>query len=203
MAFRLILTQQGLANIKPRSFILNQPLTSGGQDYQANDTDIGVGGSDFEVIDLTEQIDEANAIGVLGNPVFSNLILTSQDGSLSLRIDTVLITVSMVKNIVKTKVSGRNGTFKEYISDGDYRVDIRGVLVSPNSQVYPRDDIQTLKDLAELPEGVQASSDFLNLFGVKNLVIEQFTFPQNENDGYNTQPFTIKALSDEPLELLI
>lgn len=200
--FNLILTSQGLTNVRAKAFTtLPRPLIAKKTNYQESTGGLVTTQNSFQAIE-TIQADEANATSVLGTPVFSNLILQSQDGSLSLRMDVVLITVSMIKKIVKTGVQGNNGTFKEYVSDGDFKVDIKGIFTSTSSLVYPREDVQTLSDLCALPESLEASSDFLDLFGVKNLVIERYKFNQKEG-FYNTQPFTLNCISDEPLELLL
>lgn len=201
--FRLILNNAGLQSLNAKSYILpRNRLVSNRSEYAENKPSLGTGGANYEVADITEQVDEANAISVLGTPVFSNLVLQSQDASVILRIDAVLMTVSMTKNIVKTKVQGQNGTFKEYVSDGDYKVGIKGVLASTNPQVYPRNQVQRLKALCDLAEPIEASSDFLDLFGVHNLVIERYQFPQKEG-FYNMQGFSLSCVSDEPLELLL
>ena len=72
-----------------------------------------------------------------GTPIFSNLILgdpdnesnntyTDFDGNLinypTLRIDTVMFVVNLSKNIIKTATQGRNGTIKEYVSDGAFEI---------------------------------------------------------------------------------
>jgi len=84
---------------------------------------------------------------VLGTDVYTNL--TFQEGSFlpldgglpisygALEIDTVLMTVSQSKNIITTQIQGKTGTFKEYVNDGDFMIDVRGLLVSSNPNVYP------------------------------------------------------------------
>ena len=52
-------------------------------------------------------------VTVFNSPLYDNLILDS--GGIDLRIDMVLIDVSMTKNIVKTAIQGMSGTVKECI----------------------------------------------------------------------------------------
>lgn len=202
--FRIILTQNGLSNFKPKFFILPQERPVGDSGFNSSDsTDFPVKDSDFEPLNIADINDESNAVSVLGTPVFSNLILQlPSNPQIALRIDTVLITVSMTKNVVKTAIQGRNGTFKEYVSDGDYSISIRGILTTNNAKQYPKADVQTLYDLLTAPEALEAQSDFLSLFGVKNLVVESFNLPQTEG-FYNSQSFEITCSSDEPLELFL
>src|SRR6188768_455318 len=110
--------------------------------------------------DITpEPTDDQIAQSYLGTPVYSNLEFlkvsgTSRDNSLDvngqdngaevmLRVDTVIIEVMQTKNIVITPIQGQvtggqneNGklkifsTVKEYISGGDYMINISGMIVS-------------------------------------------------------------------------
>src|SRR5688572_7578109 len=89
----------------------------------------------------------------LGTPIFSNIEfqeLKYQPLNVNkiLRVpnisfDTVLFTVSQTKNIVKTAIQGRNGTVKQYISDGDYEITIRGIIDAPNG-IYPKIQVENL-----------------------------------------------------------
>ncbi len=82
--------------------------------------------------------DQPVAISLLGTNVYSNLIFDAgsyeKDGKTtnfnSIQLDTVLINISQSKNIVTTALQGRNGTVKEYISDGDYVIQVSGMITS-------------------------------------------------------------------------
>ena len=166
-----------------------------------------------------EQIerDEASQRSYLGTAVFSNLIIEPdpERGELGtftdingndqtfqgIRIDTVLFNVSMTKNIIKTAVQGFNGTVKEYTSDGDFEIEIFGSIVSPSPDVYPKEDVKRLLEILSIPEPLEITSEFLNYLGINNIVVESYDI--NQKQGFrNVQPFSIRALSDKPLELL-
>lgn len=152
----------------------------------------------------------------LGSPVYSNLQFlktsgTSLDNSLNvgaangnsdifLNVDTVLITVSQSKNIVKTPIVGRNGTIKEYISDGDYLIDIRGMIVSQYPLVYPRDEVSLLIELLNLPKQIPVASDFLNIFEIGSIVVEFYSIGEKLGSR-NEVPFEIQAWSDNAEEI--
>ena len=145
-----------------------------------------------------------------GSPVVDSLEIPSgkytvYDESGSYEVDfegitipTVIFDVSQRKNIVKTQVQGRNGTVKEYVSDGDYNISIRGVLASNLNGVRPEEDIETLANICQVPEQIEVISQFLEYFGISTIVIESFSFP-SERGFDNIQPFVINAISDEPL----
>jgi hypothetical protein len=165
-----------------------------------------------------EPADETNYVSYLGTPVWSPLEFlktsgTSLDNSLGvgeakgnsevlLRIDTVLMSVSQSKNIVKTPIQGRDGTIKEYISDGDFVIDIRGAIVSPYQSVYPKEDVSILEELLRLKKQIPVASEFLQLFGIDAIVAESYTISQKLGSR-NEVLFEIQALSDLAEEITL
>lgn len=146
----------------------------------------------------------------LGTPVFCNLEIQAGSWTDSngvkhdwpfLQFDTVLLTVDQPKNIVKTPIQGRNGTVKEYISDGDYVVNIKVVIIGKRG-VMPLQEISDLKKALDAPVALAVNSRFLQNMGIDNLVVERYSAPQLEG-GYHFQPFELFCLSDEPIELKI
>ena len=165
---------------------------------------------------INVEIEDPDQFSYLNTPVFSNLIFepdpaigalgtfTDIDGIdqtfSGLRIDTVLFQISQSKNIVKTSVQGKNGTVKEYTSDGDFEITINGSIVSPNRNQYPEIDVQNFIKLMSIPESLEITSEFLGFFGITNAVVESYSLAQNA--GFrNVQPFSIRMLSDKPIEL--
>lgn len=147
-------------------------------------------------------------ISTLGTPIYAPLIIRA--GSYNTRTDTIsyeevvlenaLVDVSMSKNIIKTAIQGRKGTVKEYISEGDYIINISGSLLSDNQKEYPESKLQNLSKAMKAPVSLQVVCEPLNRLGIYEVVIESYNLPQKQ--GFiGMQPFTISALSDEPLEL--
>lgn len=113
---------------------------------------------------------------VLGTDVYTNL--TFQGGSFlplgefapinygALEIDTILMTVSQAKNIVTTQIQGKTGTFKEYINDGDFQIDVRGLLVGSEPNIYPTEQVEALVRLFSVPDTLRVTSEFLSHFGL-------------------------------------
>ena len=156
--------------------------------------------------------DKAHKTSYLGTPVFSNFIV--EPGSYidlngdkidfeGLDIDAVLLTVSQSKNIVKTAIQGRKGTVKEYVSSGDFSVSITGVLsnqATPNGNTYPIDEVSAFVGIMEVPDAIKINSEFLDLFDIDSLVVENYSLPQEEGVR-NQQRFTVSLLSEDPVEL--
>jgi len=138
----------------------------------------------------------------LGTPVFTNLEIKDPGTGLSIVIDQILMDVNMTKNIVKSKVQGLSGTVKEFISNGDFSITMRGALHHINQKEYPVNDMNTLVRLLYINNELDVVSDFLGLFRVFHVVVTGFRFPQKAG-SQNMQLFEIKCLSDEPIQLKI
>lgn len=162
--------------------------------------------------------DETTYKSYLGTPVWSPIEFlrtsgTSLDNSQNvgeadgnseviLRIDTALITVSQTRNIVKTPIAGRPGTVKEYISDGDFIIDIKGAIISKYPLVYPREEVRLLIELLGLPKQIPVASEFLQLFDIDSIVVEQYDIAEKLGSR-NEVPFQIQALSDLAEEIIL
>lgn len=133
------------------------------------------------------------------NQVGSPSTLDGREGARNLILETVLITVVQSKNIIKTPIQGRNGTIKEYIGEGDYMLRINGSIVSPEALVYPREDVNLLIRYCKVNQEFGVICDFLSLFGIENIVIEDYTISEKLGSR-NEVPFEIVAISDLPIE---
>jgi hypothetical protein len=150
----------------------------------------------------------------LGTPVMSDLDIDPKQSSglPRIQIPTVLFTINQKKNIISTGVQGRNGTVKEYISDGDFNINVKGVLVGDNGK-YPKlgfastskggvASVDYLISLFQINKALEVNSWFLKQFNIYSIVITDYNFPQNEGE-YSVQPFEFNAISDVPFELNI
>ncbi|MCU9930979.1 DUF6046 domain-containing protein, partial [Escherichia coli] len=88
---------------------------------------------------------------------------------------------------------------REYISDGDYQVNIIGSIVSTEALVYPVDEVGLLIRYCKVNREIGFVCDFLAQFGIEYLVIENFTISEKLGSR-NEVPFEISAWSDEPIE---
>ena len=114
-----------------------------------------------------------------------------------------LIEVSDAAMIVATKVVGRDGTVKEFISDGDTAITIRHICAnaagSGIERRYPSELVRKINALPRTQE-LQIISRELHRFGVRYLVLESVNWPRLP--GFtNLQPVEIKALSDKPEDI--
>ena len=137
-----------------------------------------------------------------GSEMWDNLTLrykVDEDTKTEVRIDMVLMDVSLTKNIIKTALQGMNGTVKEHISDGDYIINIKGALFGFNNG-YPESVVLDLLHILKQPQSIEVDSNFLLHFDINEIVIENYKLEAKEGQG-NYQFFEINAVSDVPQEL--
>lgn len=158
---------------------------------------------------LPEPSDTPEATSRYNTDVYSNIVFQSFEyldedeiavDVFGLRIDLVLMDIQMSKNIVKTVLQGRNGTVKEYISDGDFSVTINGKLYGPGANAYPYDDVNALLSIINAPVAIPVEGDYLKQFNISSLVVESYNMPQEEGIR-NYQSFTLNCVSDKELIL--
>lgn len=156
--------------------------------------------------------DEEDKMSLLNTPIYDSLIFGELDGINTyldlngtekefkpLTIDLAIITITQSKNIVTTAIQGKSGTVKEFISDGDYQISING-LIWVNDNIYPEVDVQKFINITKVPQAIKVYSNFINMFGIRDIVITDFPLSQQEGMR-NQQPFTLNAISDEYIDL--
>lgn len=150
----------------------------------------------------------------LGTPVYDVLRIpafqyTDNDGNVvniaaEIDFDTVLMEVSQTRNIITTAVQGRNGTVKEYISDGDYQISINGVISTKYNNVAPfESDINYVNSVFAMLKAnvaIPVASNFLDMFQINSMVVMDYKLNQIEG-ARNTIGFSMNCLSDEPFEI--
>lgn len=151
---------------------------------------------------------------LLGTPIYASLIFKALSGkdlnnlsepvkkivSEDFEMTQVLMVCNQSKNIVRTALNGRNGTVKEYISDGDYSITVDGLVVGAYPLVYPSESIKALKTFLELSQSIEVAGQFLSLYGITNVVINDFSF--HELEGFRNQvAFRILMWSDTDFKI--
>lgn len=191
---KLILKGVGLALIKPKFYNV-----------------------DLDTINEEAGDDLDGYIGNLkGMPVFDSITFKNPSGAeiqtfvegqqtglvtdSDLTLITALISINKTKNIVLTKIQGRNGTVKEYVSDDDYQISIKGVIVGKYSNKRPVDEIKKLEDYCNFNGEIDIVCSFLNDLGVNTVVITGHSKAQREGTR-NVVDFEIQCLQETPFEI--
>lgn len=148
------------------------------------------------------KFEDVIGLSPLGTPMFDDI--TFPAGSFitlagvtiayqQLKLVSVRYVVSQQKNIVRTQVSGRNGTVKEYNSDGDYV--IRGSAnISELDPVFPAEEFSKFVEITEVPQAVPIISKILNrFFGINDVIVSEFTVEPGNGSGNVIVNFTLES----------
>jgi hypothetical protein len=175
----------------------------------------------------TEQSDKKESISIFGTPVYGTVFFAQPNYDVSsfnpdtreyvttnfstqlgentnggFIIENCIIDVSQTKNIVKTDVVDFTGSIKEYISESDYTITIRGFLSTQSPDLYPTEEVGILVNYLKAPVALSITSTFLNTqFGINNVVVESYTMSQQQGLR-NVQYFQINCSSDFNFEIL-
>ena len=155
--------------------------------------------------------DEVSGLGAreewLGKPTLTSLALGL--GGVSITLAECIITVTQERNIVCTVVQGRDGTVKEYISDGDYSVDVSAAILPDGDSAdggfmnvedrYPLPELQDLLELLREKQALEVQSDFLDLFKIHSVAVKSYSVAQETHS--NRQAIALSLLSDEAFEI--
>lgn len=137
-----------------------------------------------------------------GRYALCSLIFRKEDGSEFEIVDAVAA-VSRERRIVSTALTGRDGTVKEYISEGDWNINIilgiqpvRGGAIADE---YPDEELRKLREFLDEKKPLEVYSNFLDIFDITKVVIKSCSATQMTEANY--QAVNISAVSDEEYEL--
>ena len=137
----------------------------------------------------------------LGRTVLTDLLIEVPDPEIgTILLNNAVVSISKQKEIVKTVLVGRKGgTVKEYISDGDYQVNISIGLVAVDENgkqidQYPEQAVSILRRVCEIDQALTVSSLFLDLFEINKIVVTGFSAKQMTYA--NEQTIEVTAISD-------
>ncbi len=118
---------------------------------------------------------------------------------------STLVTLRRAKIFKETKTVGSKGTVKETYGFTDWQIDFKGFCLKAPNHATAKTAFDQHKILVEWEKIVDAISITGALFsakGIRNIVIKEISFGQMEGQP-DKIPFTIRAVSDEPLELIL
>lgn len=130
--------------------------------------------------------------------------LTEGGERVRVEVADAVASVSRERRIVSTALTGRNGTVKEYINDGDWSVSlvvgVQGVDESGRIvDAYPSESLRRLRTLLEIRGALEVHSEFLRVFDITRLVIRSYSASQTTDQNY--QAVSISAVSDEDYDI--
>ena len=111
--------------------------------------------------------------------------------------DWPLFDISPAWLIKKENIQGGNGSVKEFISQDDFSITIRGFLINNADQGYPDQLLSDLWKVINSKQSLGITSKVFTLLDIHNIVILSAKFPSVE--GYMImQPFELECISDTP-----
>lgn len=137
-----------------------------------------------------------------GRYALCTLTFRKEDGA-ELEITDAVAAVSRERRIVSTALAGRDGTVKEYISEGDWAVNViigvqavRGGVITDD---YPDEELRKLREFLDEKKPLEVYSNFLDIFDITKVVIKSYSASQATEANY--QAVSISAVSDEDYEI--
>lgn len=110
---------------------------------------------------------------------------------------TALITLNSDKNLISTRVTGRDYSRKELISNGDIKFSVSGQISSGKPDIYPAEEMQKFYKVMQYKGIVRINNQVLDQLGITHIVIENFSVTCKE--GYKAlQNYTFSAIGLQP-----
>jgi len=126
----------------------------------------------------------------------------------TIEIQNIMMNVSQKKNIVRTRIAGRDGQVHQYINMDDYVIDCHGKILGFEGVggfiqgERPEEAIRQFVQFMERPTQLEIGCDFLQIIGVDRAIIADFRLNQ-EVGKLDNQSFRFKLWSDRPFEIFI
>jgi len=115
---------------------------------------------------------------------------------------TALITINSDRNLIITKVQGRDYSRKELVSNGDINFTVTGHILSNMPEVYPAADVQKFIQIMKYKGLVKVNNLILDQFKIDAIVIKDFSLSPRE--GYKSQQdYTFNAVGIMPVQEVI
>lgn len=106
---------------------------------------------------------------------------------------TALVTINSDKNIITTRVTGRDYSRKELVSNGDIKFSVSGQITSGRPDVYPAEEVKKFIKVMQYKGIVKINNQMLDQFGISHIVITDFSLSPRE--GYKAmQSYSFSAI---------
>lgn len=149
--------------------------------------------------DDTGQFVNASTADITGNFRSSESITNdiAQSDTLVWYDTTALVTINSDKNMVVTRVAGRDYSRKELVSNGDIKFSVSGQITSSRPDTYPTEEVKKFIKCMQYKGIVRINNQTLDQFGITHIVIENFNLSPRE--GYKAvQQYSFSAIGLQP-----
>lgn len=134
-----------------------------------------------------------------GVPIWLPLLLQNDEIG-EILLENAVVDLTRTKNIVTTPVQGLDGTVKEYISNGDWQITVRGIIAQ-KQYGYPKEKYKQLLKFLQINKPIKVINQWINDAEIYSIVITDYKLPYNPH--INCIIYEFNALSDKPIELKI
>lgn len=112
---------------------------------------------------------------------------------------TALVSINSDRNLIITRVQGRDYSRKELISNGDIEFTVSGHILSNMPEVYPAQDVQKFIQIMQYKGIVKVNNLILDQFNIDGIVIKDFSLAPKE--GYKSQQdYSFSAVGIMPIQ---
>lgn len=115
-----------------------------------------------------------------------------------LEIPCCTIRVTGQRTVIRTALSERIGTVKELFQVGDWKFDVKGVLIASSGAAMPDREMFALRQMFESPTPVVLENAVADLFldSTQYVCMTDLEFPEVEGKSLRHRPFTFSCESD-------
>lgn len=110
---------------------------------------------------------------------------------------TALITINSDKNLIATRVQGRDYSRKELVSNGDIKFSVSGQITSGKPDIYPSEEVKKFIKVMQYKGVIKVNNQILDQFGISHIVITNFNISPRQ--GYKAlQSYSFSAIGLQP-----
>jgi hypothetical protein len=123
------------------------------------------------------------------------------------------LSISIDKKIIKTDIAGRNNTFKEFISNGDFKIEISGVyaqpykinnIINPNFYFPPYEFMESFFNIALSNNNIQIENESVSrIVKINKFVVDGQPKIEKIIGCPSAVNYTITFISDVDYNLII
>lgn len=110
---------------------------------------------------------------------------------------TAIVTINSDKNLITTRVQGRDYSRKELISNGDIKLSVSGQITSKHPDVYPTEEVRKFIKVMQYKGIIKTNNQILDQFGIEYIVITNFNLTPREGCK-SVQPYSFSAIGLQP-----
>lgn len=112
---------------------------------------------------------------------------------------SAIVSVSSSKNLVLTRVVGRDYSRKELISNGDIEIQVSGHMLSDfnNKDTYPKNRVQQFIQTMQYKGVIEVNNIILKQLNITQMVIKDFNLPSSEG-SIAKQDYSFTAVGIQP-----